>query len=83
MKFGTSLPLVQLMPGTPEWQRVGGIEGLITVAKRADELGYAWLPCSDHVVVPRPAEASMGSDVVRAGDDAGVRRGADASASGS
>jgi probable F420-dependent oxidoreductase len=61
MKFGTSLPLVQLMPGTPAWQREAGVDGLIAVAKRADELGYAWLPCSDHVAVPKPAEPSMGT----------------------
>jgi probable F420-dependent oxidoreductase len=61
MKFGTSLPLVQLMPGTPDWQRAAGIDGLMAVARRADELGYEWLPCSDHVLVPRPAEPSMGT----------------------
>ena len=61
MKFGTPLPLVQQMPGTPAWQTDEDVSALIAVAKKADELGYAWLPCSDHVVVPARAVPSMGA----------------------
>ena len=60
MKFGTSLPLVQQMPGQPEWETGDDPAPLIAVAKRADELGYAWVPCSDHVVIPRKAVPAMG-----------------------
>jgi probable F420-dependent oxidoreductase len=61
MKFGTSLPLVQQMPGTPAWQTGDDVSTIVAVAQRADRLGYAWLPCSDHVVVPDSASHSMGT----------------------
>jgi probable F420-dependent oxidoreductase len=61
MKFGTALPSTQQMPGAPEWEMRDDPRALIAVAKRADELGYAWLPCSDHVVVPKRALESMGA----------------------
>ncbi|MEX1253465.1 MAG: LLM class F420-dependent oxidoreductase [Dehalococcoidia bacterium] len=61
MRFGISLPLVHQMPGQPEWETGDDIETLVAVAKRADELGYAWAPCSDHVVVPSRAAPSMGA----------------------
>jgi probable F420-dependent oxidoreductase len=49
------------MPGTPDWEVAADPEAIAAVAKRADELGYAWLPCSDHVVVPKRAIATMGA----------------------
>ena len=61
MKFGTALPIVQQMPGQPSWETGDDPQPLVAVAKRADELGYSWLPCSDHVVIPRRAAASMGA----------------------
>jgi len=61
MRFGTPLPLVQQMPGSPAWQTGDDVAALVAVARKADELGYAWLPCSDHVVVPARAVPSMGA----------------------
>jgi len=61
MKFGTVLPAVQQMPGTPAWETAGDPRVLVAVARCADELGYAWAPCSDHVVVPKPALPTMGA----------------------
>lgn len=61
MRFGTPLPLVQQMPGSPAWQTGDDVSALVAVARKADELGYAWLPCSDHVVVPVRAVPSMGA----------------------
>src|ERR1700694_4967060 len=61
MQFGTALPSTQQMPGAPDWETRDDPRALIAVARRADELGYAWLPCSDHVVVPRRALATMGA----------------------
>jgi len=61
MKFGATLPLVQQMPGTPAWEAGDDVRALIAVAQRADELGYAWAPCSDHVIVPRRALPTMGA----------------------
>jgi probable F420-dependent oxidoreductase len=61
VRFGVSLPLVHQMPGQPAWETGDDTESLVAVAKRADELGYAWAPCSDHVVVPSRAAPSMGA----------------------
>jgi len=61
MQFGVSLPLVQQMSGQPEWQRGDDPKPLVAVARKADELGYAWVPCSDHVVVTRRALPAMGA----------------------
>jgi probable F420-dependent oxidoreductase len=61
MKFGTALPSTQQMPGGPDWETRDDPRALVAVAMRADQLGYAWLPCSDHVVVPRRALATMGA----------------------
>jgi probable F420-dependent oxidoreductase len=61
MQFGAALPFVQQMPGAPAWETGDDPRPLVVVAKRADELGYAWVPCSDHVVVPKRALPSMGA----------------------
>lgn len=61
MQFGTALPLVQQMPGAPAWETGADPRPLIAVAQRADELGYAWVPCSDHVIVPKSALPAMGA----------------------
>jgi probable F420-dependent oxidoreductase len=61
MQFGTALPFVQQMPGAPAWETGDDPRPLVAVAKRADELGYAWVPCSDHVIVPKRALPSMGA----------------------
>ncbi|MGB2693837.1 MAG: LLM class F420-dependent oxidoreductase [Dehalococcoidia bacterium] len=60
MRFGTALPGTQNMPDRPEWER-GDVGALVAVARKADELGYAWLPCSDHVVIPQRYASSMGT----------------------
>jgi probable F420-dependent oxidoreductase len=61
MKFGTPLPFVQQMPGSAEWTTGDDIDALRRVAATADELGFDWLPCSDHVVIPERAVPTMGA----------------------
>ena len=61
MKFGIALPPAQPMPGQPEWTHGDDPAPILAIARKADELGYAWLPCSDHVVVPGRAVPSMGT----------------------
>lgn len=61
MRFGTALPGTQQMPGQPEWEIRGDVGALVAVARKADELGYDWLPCSSHVVIPQRYASSMGT----------------------
>jgi probable F420-dependent oxidoreductase len=61
MQFGTALPMVQQMAGTPDWQIGDDPAPIVAVARKADALGYSWLPCSDHVVVPKRVVAVMGA----------------------
>lgn len=61
MKFGTGLPLVQQMPNQVQWETGDDPAPLVAVAKKADELGYAWVPCSDHVAIPRRAVPTVGT----------------------
>lgn len=61
MKFGAALPPAHQMPGQPTWTYDHDPTPLVAIAKKADELRYDWLPCSDHVVVPGRAVASMGA----------------------
>jgi probable F420-dependent oxidoreductase len=59
--FGTSLPGVQQIPTRVRpWERdVGGPE-LLETARVAEGAGFAWLSCSDHVLVPASRAALMG-----------------------
>jgi alkanesulfonate monooxygenase SsuD/methylene tetrahydromethanopterin reductase-like flavin-dependent oxidoreductase (luciferase family) len=49
------------MPVCPEWEVAGGPAAIVAVARRADELGYRWVPCSDHIIVPKRALPAMGA----------------------
>ncbi len=61
MKFGISLPLVHQMPGQDAWQMSEDPAPIVAVARQADELGFAWLPCSDHALVPARLAPVMGA----------------------
>jgi probable F420-dependent oxidoreductase len=36
----------------PAWEVDGGVDDLVAVASAADQLGYDWLSCPEHVAVP-------------------------------
>ncbi|GIW40481.1 MAG: LLM class F420-dependent oxidoreductase [Candidatus Binatia bacterium] len=53
MRFGITTPVVTLVPRThASWEETAGPEQLRTIARRADELGYHHLSCSEHVAIP-------------------------------
>ena len=52
MKVGLISPLVHLLPGTPGWERDAEPDALRRVARHADELGFAYMTCSEHVGIP-------------------------------
>lgn len=62
MRIGVSTPVVVQLPGVAaEWERDAGIEGLRTVARAADSLGFEYLTCSEHVAVPAADAQARGA----------------------
>lgn len=52
MRFGLISPIASFLPGTPDWERDGSPADLAAIARAADELGYEYLTCSEHVGIP-------------------------------
>ena len=61
MKLGMFTPVVVRHPASSSaWERSAGIEDLARIAEAADELGYYYLSCSEHVVIPTATAADRG-----------------------
>jgi probable F420-dependent oxidoreductase len=53
MRFGLTTPVVTLVPrGHADWEVGAGPEELRRIAAAADQLGYDYLSCSEHVAIP-------------------------------
>jgi probable F420-dependent oxidoreductase len=53
MRIGLSTPIVVQVPGVAsEWEATATVDDLATVAKVADEAGFEFLTCSEHVAIP-------------------------------
>ncbi|MDA4110731.1 LLM class F420-dependent oxidoreductase [Mycolicibacterium holsaticum] len=62
MRIGLSTPVVIQMPAAANaWERDAGIEDIARIAQVADELGFDYLTCSEHVAVPADDAAVRGS----------------------
>lgn len=62
VRIGLSTPVVMQLPGaTSDWERAAGPEDIARVAQVADDLGYAYLTCPEHVVVPTADAGQRGS----------------------
>ncbi len=61
MDIGLSLPVAQQVPAyARSWESAAGPAEITKVARAAEELGFAWIACSDHVAVPQSRAAEMG-----------------------
>lgn len=61
IRLGLSTPVVVQVPGVgSRWERAAVIEDLVEIAQTADELGFDYLTCSEHVAVPVEAAARRG-----------------------
>lgn len=61
LRFGTSLPAVQQIPSrTQAWERAVGGREMLEAARTAEAAGFAYLSCSDHVLVPASRAEAMG-----------------------
>lgn len=62
MRLGLSTPVVMQVPGAASaWERTGDIEDIARIAVLADELGFDYLTCSEHVAVPPGETEGRGS----------------------
>lgn len=61
MRIGLSTPVVMQVPGSgSEWERDGDVDDIARIAATADELGFEYLTCAEHVAVPVDAAANRG-----------------------
>ena len=52
-RLGITTPVLTMLPHAhASWERSATIDDVATVARAADRLGYDYLTCSEHVVIP-------------------------------
>ncbi len=62
MRLGLSTPVVIQQPGIASpWERDAGPAELAAIAAAADDLGFEYLTCSEHVGIPAEAADTRGS----------------------
>ena len=62
MRLGLSSPVVVQIPGqAAAWEADAGIDELARIACTADELGFDYLTCSEHVAIPSADAATRGA----------------------
>ncbi len=53
VRLGILTPVVTQLPGAhARWEATAGIDEIVRIAQRADELGYDHVTCSEHVALP-------------------------------
>lgn len=62
LRIGLSTPMVMRLPGAAsDWERDGAVEDLVRIAEAADVLGFDYLTCPEHVVVPEDDAGQRGA----------------------
>lgn len=62
MRIGLSTPVVMQLPGAASaWERDGAVEDIVRIAEAADALGFDYLTCPEHVIVPEDDAGQRGS----------------------
>lgn len=62
MRIGLSTPVVMQLPGAASaWERDGAVEDIVRIAEAADTLGFDYLTCPEHVIVPEDDAGQRGS----------------------
>ncbi|MEN3220503.1 TIGR03619 family F420-dependent LLM class oxidoreductase [Mycolicibacterium porcinum] len=62
MRMGLSTPVVVQLPGVASaWEAEAGIDDLARIAAAADDLGFDYLTCSEHVAIPSTDAATRGA----------------------
>src|SRR5947199_5035457 len=67
-RFGLGLPGVQQIPSRSQpWEALVGGAEILRAARAAEAAGFAWVSCSDHVLVPASRADTMGATWYDAG----------------
>jgi probable F420-dependent oxidoreductase len=62
VRIGLSTPVVIQLPGVASaWEATAGIDDIARIAAVADDLGFDYLTCSEHVAVPVDAAETRGA----------------------
>ncbi len=61
LKFGVSLPVVSHI-GRQPWEKTAGVDAIVAAAKAADDLGFDYVSCVDHIAVPVSSRPMMGTN---------------------
>jgi probable F420-dependent oxidoreductase len=68
IRVGVGLPAVQQVPSRAQpWERELGGDAVLAAAQAAERAGFAWVSCSDHVLVPVSRASAMGATWYDAG----------------
>lgn len=62
MRLGLVTPIVNLNPRfvSPTWERDGTVADVVAVARAAEDLGYGWISCPEHIAIPEEVAAVRG-----------------------
>ncbi|HXN61807.1 MAG TPA: LLM class flavin-dependent oxidoreductase, partial [Acidimicrobiales bacterium] len=44
----------------PEWETTATVDDVVSIVQRAEELGYDWVSCSEHIAIPAAASTVRG-----------------------
>jgi probable F420-dependent oxidoreductase len=60
--LGIVTPVVNLNPrfDPPAWELDGGIDDIVEVSRAAERVGFRWVSCPEHVVIPTSTAATRG-----------------------
>lgn len=62
MEVGIVTPVLTMLPRAhARWEADAGIDDVAVIARRADELGYHHMTCSEHVAIPEAVAATRGA----------------------
>jgi probable F420-dependent oxidoreductase len=60
--IGIVTPALHMNPrfDPPEWEVTASIDDMVTVVQGAEDLGYDWVACSEHIAIPSAASTARG-----------------------
>src|ERR1700727_1176072 len=62
LALGIVTPALHMNPrfDPPEWEVTASVDDVVTVVQQAEDLGYDWVACSEHIAIPAAASTVRG-----------------------